>query len=196
MGETKLDSFFATVQINLSGSRTPYRKEITRTNVGFLVCINRNIPSRMVSVLKCLWSSHPEVFLIKGVLKIYSKVTGENLCRSVISIKLLCNFIEITLRHGRSPVNFLHIFRTPFPKNVPVKINLKKQKCLIISIYTPPPSECKNHLKTELTKILDKWRGNSENIAILRDFNLDSTNAIMTTLMADNNFVKDLGIDI
>ena len=150
----------------------------------------------MKSVLKCLWSSHPEVFLIKVVLKICSKFTAENLCRSVISIKLLCNFIEITLRHGRSPVNFLHIFRTPFPNNVPVKINLKKQKCLIISIYTPPPSECKNYLKTELTKILDKWRGNSENIAILRDFNLDSTNAIMTTLMVDNNFVKDLGIDI
>ena len=31
MSETKLDSFFATVQINLSGSRTPYRKEITRS---------------------------------------------------------------------------------------------------------------------------------------------------------------------
>ena len=31
--------------------------------------------------------------------------------------KLYCNFIEITLRHGCSPVNLLHIFRTPFPKN-------------------------------------------------------------------------------
>ena len=28
--------------------------------------------------------------------------------------KLLCNFIEITLRHGHVPVNLLHIFRTPF----------------------------------------------------------------------------------
>ena len=27
------------------------------------------------------------------------------------------NFIEIALRHGCSPVNLLHIFRTPFPKN-------------------------------------------------------------------------------
>ena len=27
------------------------------------------------------------------------------------------NFIEITLRHGCSPVNLLHIFRTPFPNN-------------------------------------------------------------------------------
>ena len=32
-------------------------------------------------------------------------------------VALLCNFIEITLRHGCSLVNFLHIFRTPFLKN-------------------------------------------------------------------------------
>ena len=30
-------------------------------------------------------SSHPEVFLVKGVLKIFSKFTGEHPCRSVIS---------------------------------------------------------------------------------------------------------------
>ena len=35
----------------------------------------------------------------------------------MISIKLLSKFIEITLQHGRSPVNWLHIFRIPFPKN-------------------------------------------------------------------------------
>ena len=28
-------------------------------------------------------------------------------------------FIEIALRHGFSPVNLLHIFRIPFPKNTP-----------------------------------------------------------------------------
>ena len=31
--------------------------------------------------------------------------------------KLQSNFIEIALRHGYSPVNLLHIFRTPFPRN-------------------------------------------------------------------------------
>ena len=62
-------------------------------------------------------SSHPEVFLRKGTLKICKKYTGEHPYRSVISIKFLCNFIEIALRHGCSPVNLLHIFRTPFPKN-------------------------------------------------------------------------------
>ena len=48
-------------------------------------------------------------------LKICCKFTGEH--RSAISIKLRCNFIEITLRHGCSPVNLQHIFRTPFFKN-------------------------------------------------------------------------------
>ena len=51
-------------------------------------------------------------------LKICSKFTGKHPCRSVILTKLLCNFIEIALRHGRSPVYLLifseHLFiRTP-----------------------------------------------------------------------------------
>ena len=62
-------------------------------------------------------SSHPEAFLVKGILKICHKFTEEHPCRSVISIKLLCNFIEITLRYGCSPVNLLHIFRNLFSKN-------------------------------------------------------------------------------
>ena len=61
-------------------------------------------------------SKPPEVFLRKGVLKMWSKFTGEHPCRSVTSVKLQSNFIEITLRHGCSPVNLLRIFRTPFPR--------------------------------------------------------------------------------
>ena len=53
----------------------------------------------------------------KSILKICRKFTGEHSCRSAIAIKLLCNFIEITLRHGCSPVNLLHVFRAPFLKN-------------------------------------------------------------------------------
>ena len=62
-------------------------------------------------------SSPPEVLLRKGVLKIWSKFTGELPNRSVVSIKMLCNSIEIALRHGCFPVNLLHIFRTSFYKN-------------------------------------------------------------------------------
>ena len=53
----------------------------------------------------------------KDVLKICSKCTGEQPCRSVISIKLQNIFIETTFWHPCSPVNVLHIFRTPFYKN-------------------------------------------------------------------------------
>ena len=51
-------------------------------------------------------SSRPQVLIGKGVLKISSKFIGEHSCRSVISVKLLCNFIEITLWHECSPVIF------------------------------------------------------------------------------------------
>ena len=56
--------------------------------------------------------------LIKKCSEICSKFTWEHPCQCVISIKLLSNFIEFTLQHGRSPVNFFHIFRRPFPKNI------------------------------------------------------------------------------
>ena len=56
-----------------------------------------------ISFVRC---SPPEVFLGKDVLKICCKFTRENKCRSVISIKLLSNFIEVTLRHRCSPEHF------------------------------------------------------------------------------------------
>ena len=57
------------------------------------------------------------MFLEKSVLKICSKLTAEYPCRIAIPIKFQSNFIKVTLRHGCSPVNLLHIFRTPFLKN-------------------------------------------------------------------------------
>ena len=66
---------------------------------------------------KTFRSSPPEALLRKCVLKTCRKFTGKHLCRSVISMKLQSNFIEITLRHECSPENLLYAFRTPFPKN-------------------------------------------------------------------------------
>ena len=73
--------------------------------------------------LKNYRSSPPKVFLEKGVLKICSKFTytGEHPCRSLISINLL---IKITHRQCCSPVNLLHIFRKPFPKNTSCRLAL------------------------------------------------------------------------
>ena len=50
------------------------------------------------------------------------------------------------------------------------EINLKKQKWLVVAIYTPI-SQCKNYFITVLTKTLDKYRGSHENTVILGDFN-------------------------
>ena len=69
-------------------------------------------------------NSRPEVVLGKGVLKICSKFTGEHPCRTAISIKLKSNFIEITLWPGYYSANLLHIFRTPFLKNIPGRLLL------------------------------------------------------------------------
>ena len=49
----------------------------------------------------------------ENMQQIYRRTT----CRNVISIKLQSNFIEITLWHGCSPVNWLHISKIPFPRN-------------------------------------------------------------------------------
>ena len=87
--------------------------EILRT-LGGISKERSGLFNRNITIFK---RSPPEVFLGNGVLKMCSKSTGKDPCRSVISVKLLCIFIEITLRHGCSPVNLLHFFRTPLPKN-------------------------------------------------------------------------------
>ena len=76
--------------------------------------------------VKHLKFSPPEVFLGKDILKYAAKFTGEHPCQSVISIKLVCSSIDMTLRHGCSRVNLLHIFRTPFYKNPSVWLLLKE----------------------------------------------------------------------
>ena len=52
-----------------------------------------------------------------------SKFMGEHPRRSM---KLHCNFIDITLRQGCSPVNLLHVFRTLFPMNTSGRLILTK----------------------------------------------------------------------
>ena len=85
---------------------------------------------KAIIVWYTLRSSHPEVFLTKGSLEIYSKFTEEHPYRSVISIKLLCNFIEVTLPDNRcSLVNLQHIFRTPFSKKTSGWVLLYATSC-------------------------------------------------------------------
>ena len=57
-----------------------------------------------IAISAIIRNSHPEVFKRKRV-KICSKFKVEHPCGSVISIKLLCNNIEIALRDRCSPAN-------------------------------------------------------------------------------------------
>ena len=51
-------------------------------------------------------------------------------------IKLLCNFTEITLRRGCSPVNFLYIFRIPFSKNISGWLLMNKLNIMVTLVVT------------------------------------------------------------
>ena len=98
--------------------------------------------------------------LKKRFLKICSKFTGEHPCRNVISIKMQSNFIEIAHRHGCSPVNLLHIFRTTFLKNSSgwlrrFKVTLKVLSYIIGSHCASVLYDC--FLKTLVFPILHLW---------------------------------------
>ena len=96
-------------------------------------------------------SSRPELFWIKGVLKICSKFTGGHPCRSVISIKLQSNFVETTPRHGFSPVNLLHIFWTSFSKNTSGWLLLTEHTSKNIFTYIKTWSDIVSHGKFKVT---------------------------------------------
>ena len=102
-------------------------------------------------------SSRPEVFIGKDVLKICSKCTGEHLCRSAISVMLLCNFTEIELWHGCSPVNLNHIFRTPFLKNTSGRLLQEKLSHISwVRTYNSQDWVTVKHLK-ELVMLILLW---------------------------------------
>ena len=49
--------------------------------------------------------------------------------------KVACNFVEITLLHGCSPVNLLHIFRIRFSKDTSGQLLLAMTQRLLIGNY-------------------------------------------------------------
>ena len=53
----------------------------------------------------------------RGVPRKRCSKNMQHIYRRTPILKCDCNFIEIALRHGCSPVNLLHIFRTPSLKN-------------------------------------------------------------------------------
>ena len=111
------------------------------------------------------------MFLRKGILKICSEFTEETPCRSAISIKLLCNFIEIALRHGCSPVNLLHIFRTPFSRNTTgcLLLNLILIRENLLFYYLSASSSSKYHsLMNQNPKYNEKTTNSCSSVSRIR----------------------------
>ena len=81
------------------------------------------------------------MFLGKDILKICSKVKGEHKCRSAISIKLHASLLKSHFSNGRSPVNFLHVFRTPLHNNTSggLLLNSKRFERSFISFFNLTP---------------------------------------------------------
>ena len=80
----------------------------------------------------------------------YNRLNIGYVKKVLLTLTLQSNFIEITLRHGCSPVNLLHIFRTPFLKNTSGPLLLK------ISIHLQMVSEaavCRCSINLVFSKI-------------------------------------------
>ena len=92
------------------------------------------------------------MFLRKDVLKMCSKFTGDHPCRSAISIKLL---IEIALRHGYSPENLVHIFRTPFLNNTSGRLLLSyaNQKNILKHLFLGLMSKINNFCNSNIADL-------------------------------------------
>ena len=120
---------------------------ITKDSFSFVKDVEKFDPNLVIArfnvksifTIIALRSSHPEVFLRKVVLKrIYRRAPMPNM----ISVKLLCNFIEIVLQHRCTPVNLLHIFRTLFFKNISGRL-------LLFLWYKLLPFVCRIFIETK-----------------------------------------------
>ena len=101
-------------------------------------CYRRTTSKRSILYQGCkLWNSEISKNLQKqprrGVPRKMCSKNKQKIYRRTLMPKcdfndVLCNFIEITLRHGCSPVNLLHILRIPFLMNTSwcLLLNLKK----------------------------------------------------------------------
>ena len=72
---------------------------------------------------------------------------------------------------------------------IPFEINLRKEKCLVISIYRPP-SQNSEYFLNSLTKIIDYFANTYDNHLILGDFNLEPTDSALMGFLDSNNLTN------
>ena len=104
--------FFATLHVRWLS------RFFNRTGCNYQTAIWLDLPPSWITI----WLVDDALLMLQKqpsrdvLIKRYSE-NMQQIYRRTPMLKLQSNFIEITLRHGCSPVNLLHIFRTSFPKN-------------------------------------------------------------------------------
>ena len=68
----------------------------------------------------------------------------------------------------------------------PFEINLRKEKCLFVSIYKPP-SQSNQYFLDTLGDLLDFYSQDYDNKVILGDFNLEPSNPSIVSFMNSQN---------
>ena len=97
------------------------RDSIYRSVIAIQRCyVSLKIDSKLIKIKVMFWLKNncEQKLPFRGVLRknVYW-IHAANLQEETHAEVEFQNFIEITLRHGCSPVKLLHIFRAPFPKN-------------------------------------------------------------------------------
>ena len=93
-----------------------------------------NFCSKMLKVYKITVNSSEAAMPLRGVFRKRCSENMQQIYRGIPMPKFdfnkvakatllkphfaFSNFIKISLRYGCSPINLLHIFRTPFPENI------------------------------------------------------------------------------
>ena len=119
----------------------------------------------------------------ENVQQIYMRTPA---CGTVILIKLQSNFLEITLRHGYSSVNFLHIFITSFPKNTSGGMLLFFPMCPFDLLWFIRKSLKKEEMTEAATRgVLKSFANSQENTCARVSFLLNLKVGLQTLLKTE-----------
>ena len=69
--------------------------------------------------------------------------------------------------------------------SLPIELNLRKCKWLLLPIYRPP-FQNENHFVSQIQRIIDGYIKTIPNLLIFGDFNLDTSNAKLSSLIENN----------
>ena len=85
------------------------------------------------------------------------------------------------------PCKYLRNFHLPRDiQAIPIEINLKQRKLLVVSIYRPPDQNL-DYFLSSITSLLDHYLTIYEDFVIMGDFNINESNPVMETFLNQHN---------